>query len=154
MAGTVTYCCERAVARHPENAGALGIPHLRVRAPIEHRIDDDFVADVERRDAGAERRHFARAVGAERTRQRDPRIQTLRNEDVAPIERARANADERFAAVRNGHGDFVEAQILRTADLVQSDRLHGGVHLPKMLSHMVGQHLRGATCQAFRRRAA
>ncbi len=94
----------------------LRVPHVRIVAPVEHRVDHDLVADGQIAKNRAERGDLSGAVASQRYRNVNVRIEALRDEDVAMVERRRLNANQHLVLANRRHRNLLDAKILRAAD--------------------------------------
>ena len=94
----------------------LRVPHVRIVAPVEHRVDHDRVADGQIAKDCAERRNLSGAVASQRYRNVNVRIEALRDKDVAMVEGRRLDANQHLVLANHRHRNFLDVKILRAAD--------------------------------------
>ncbi len=94
----------------------LRVPHVRIVAPVEHRVDHDRLADGQIVKNCAERRDLSGTVASQRYRNVNVRIEALRYEDVAMVEGGRLDANQHLVLANRRYRNFLNMKILRVAD--------------------------------------
>ena len=95
-------------------------------AVLETRVDHDAIARCEALDTFTDGLDDARAVRTQDARLRDGR-ETLAHPDVEVVQRRRAQADQDLTGCRARDPERPRRQNLRSAVLVDPDRLHGTI---------------------------
>ena len=111
--------------RHP---GLFNECVLGVRATLVPDGPVHPVAGPKRRDPGAARGHLTREVEAERERQAPERHRlevAAAHPDVDVVEASGVDAHQQFVTLRCGRLEFVALEHFRSAEAVESRRVHG-----------------------------
>jgi hypothetical protein len=108
----------RALVRHAKDAEVLPGRILRV-APIERRIDNDLVADLDVFDARPHCRDDPRPIGSEHDRKGD--LSAFPDPPVAAVERGRDEIHARLARPRLGVGQLDRDQPFGAAEALKLD---------------------------------
>ncbi len=100
--------------------------HVDRVAVLDPRIDHDGLTRLEAVDTGPDRLDDPRSVGAEDAWLRNRR-QPLPDPDVQVVQRCSPHPDENLARTRLRIGHVLVAEHLRSAVLVNDDRLHPAI---------------------------